>query len=154
MKVTEWIGPALATLTLLILPLVIARMSHTVISRLVSDDRKAHEQRMERSLLPRKDEARQRQKSVENWQQIERLRAVRNACLLTALAVFEVNLFLILSVVLNESTLFSTSLLVVCLVVFAYAAYRLVIRKQDERPEWVTTPDYYRKLLKGDGDAS
>lgn len=146
--VQDWLAPLLGSLVLVIVPLVIAVMSNTVVKRMRSNDFQAHEQRLSRRGLPnRKDDEKIRLQVEERWDRIESYSRARNLCILVALAVMEVNVGLILVALTANSPILSVSILVVLLVLFA-AAVRLALKKA-KRPIWATTPGYYRDLAVG-----
>lgn len=143
----EWLAPAVGVIVVLGVPLAIAALADSIASRLVIADLALHERRLDKPLLPRKEETRQRLRTEETWERIEAYRRGRNLCLIIALLVVEVNVVAILLLLFSLGSLFDLSLLAVSLVVFIYAVLRL--RKKPRRPEWVTTPDYYRNILTG-----
>lgn len=148
MDIWAWVTPIVGVGLLVVIPLVIAWMCTTVVNRLTAADFEAHEVRLDKPVLLRKDEARQRHATEKTWDRIEGYRKARNICLLVSFTVLEINALSALILLVNLGSIFSFSLLAVALIAFAYCVH--LVRKKRPRPEWVTTPDYYRDLATGD----
>lgn len=146
--VQDWLAPLIGSLVLVVVPLIIAAMCNTIVNRLRASDLRAHEHRLDRSILPnRKDDERARLKVAEEWNRIEAYTRGRNLCLLISLGVVEANVGLILLVVTANSPILTVSTIVVLVILFAAVFFRLL--KKPKRPIWATTPGYYRDLAVG-----
>lgn len=147
-EVQDWLAPLIGSILLVLIPLVVALMSNTIVRKMRSNDLRSHESRLDRKTLPnRKDDERSRLKVVEQWDRIESYTRGRNFCFLVALAVTEANVGLILLVATAHSPVLSVSLIAVLVLLFA-AAVRIALKKP-RRPIWATTPGYYRDLAVG-----
>lgn len=146
--IQDWLAPLLGSIVVLAVPLIIGMMANTIVRRIRSDDARLHEKYLDRKeLLSRKDDERNRLKVEAQWVRLESYVRARNLCFLTALAVVEVNVILIVLVLTGNSPILSISLLVVFIAIFVAAA-RMALKKP-VRPIWATTPGYYRDLAVG-----
>lgn len=145
---STWVASIVGVGILLLIPLVVALMANTAASRITQALLEAHEGRLDKPVMVRKEETRQRLSTEREWDRASGYRRTRNVCLLIVLAVLEINVVSAILVFFRLSPVLLLSIIVVAIIGFIYCAY--VAHKERPRPEWVTTPDYYRNLTMGD----
>lgn len=149
-EVQDWLAPLIGSLFVFAVPFTVALMCNTIIRRLRSNDAHTHERRLNRKELPnRKEDERNRLKTMEQWAKISSYTRARNLCLLIALAVLEVNVGAVVLALTGQSPVLSLSLLAVLAVCFA-AGVRWALKKP-ALPVWATTIGYYRDLAVNNG---
>lgn len=147
-EMQDWLAPLLGSVVLIVVPLLVALMTNTIVDRLRTIDLNAHERRLDRRILPsRKEDERMRRKVNKQWDQIESYTRARNLCLLVVVAVVCVNLGVMTLALAVNSTPVAVSILAVLALVFAVSA-RFALKKP-QRPIWATSAGYYRDLALG-----